>query len=305
MGGIAWWAFDLVIFGFLFGAGVLLAELIASAQKRGWALWRIVAAVLLLGSWLVIFYGSFVEPRLLVTNEQFINIAKGNADRDVRVVVFADPHAGPYKQEAWARKVVNKINAIDAEAVFIIGDYVFNATNQVEMLSAYADINKPVYAVLGNHDQEFADADAVAAVLESYGIHFLRNASEPIVFASGAVANIVGVDDLWFTPDPIKALAQAQPDQPTIMLVHNPDYILDPTSDQPDLVISGHTHCGQIRLPWLGPVPPLPTALGRAWDCGLYSYDGGQLWITPGVGETGPRARLFNPPTIDILTLHL
>jgi len=305
MGGIGWEVFDLIIFGFLVGTGVLVAELTARARFRGWHWWRISVVVLLLMSWLTVFYGSFIEPHILRTHEQYIDIAKGNADRDVRVIVFADPHAGPYKHEAWAQKVVDQINAIDAEVVLIIGDYVFNATEQVEMLAPYSQINKPVYAVLGNHDQEFADANQVAAAMGSYGIHMLRNASEPFVFESGAVVNFVGIDDVWFTPDPIKALGEAQPDQPTIMLAHNPDYILDPTSDQADLVISGHTHCGQIRLPWLGPVPPLPTVLGRGWDCGLYSYDGGQLWITPGVGETGPRARLFNPPTIDILTLHL
>lgn len=303
--GISWWVFELVIFGFLLLAGALVAETIALARKHRWTWKHVGALVLLVGAWCVIFYGSLVEPRILTVQEQYIDIARGNADREVRVLVVADPHVGPYKKETWARKVVDRVNEIDAEVVLMPGDFVFGKTDEVEMLSAFADINKPVYAVLGNHDHQFADEDAIAEQLEEWGIVMLRDASEPFVFESGAVANIVGIDDLWMEPNPVAALADIQADQPTILLSHNPDYILDPTAEQVDLVISGHTHCGQIRLPAVGPVPPLPTTLGRAWDCGLFDYNGGQLWITPGVGETGPRARLFNPPTIDVLTIKL
>ena len=221
------------------------------------------------------------------------------------MLVIVDPHVGPYKGKAWAQKVVDRANTLEAELILMPGDFVFSKTEQIEMLEPFSAFNKPVYAVLGNHDHQFADAEVVAEQLETYGITMLRDASEAVVFGGGAVANIVGIDDLWMEPNPVEALSQIQEDQPTILLSHNPDYILDPTADQVDLVISGHTHCGQIRLPWIGPVPPLPTTLGRAWDCGLFDYDGGQLWITPGVGETGPRARLFNPPTIDLLTIKL
>ena len=300
-----WWAFDMMIFGFLIFFAILGAELIAHMRKKGPEPFALGVLALFAVPWLVIFYGSFIEPRILQVNEQYIDIASGNADREVKMLVIADPHVGPYKGKAWAQKVVDRANTLEAELILMPGDFVFSKTEQIEMLEPFSAFNKPVYAVLGNHDHQFADAEVVAEQLETYGITMLRDASEAVVFGGGAVANIVGIDDLWMEPNPVEALSQIQEDQPTILLSHNPDYILDPTADQVDLVISGHTHCGQIRLPWIGPVPPLPTTLGRAWDCGLFDYDGGQLWITPGVGETGPRARLFNPPTIDLLTIKL
>lgn len=303
--GVSWWVFELIIFAFLLIVGACIAEMIALARKHRWTWHHIAALLLAIGAWLVIFYGSFIEPRVLTVNEQYIDIARGNADRQVRVLVIADPHLGPYKKDVWAEKVVARANELEAELILMPGDFVFGKTEEVEMLSAFINFNKPVYAVIGNHDHQFADEDAIADQLEEWGITMLRDRSEPFVFESGAVANIVGIDDLWMEPNPVEALADIQEDQPTILLSHNPDYILDPTADRVDLVISGHTHCGQIRLPWIGPVPPLPTTLGRGWDCGLFDYDGGQLWITSGVGETGPRARLFNPPTIDVLTIKL
>jgi len=91
----------------------------------------------------------------------------------------------------------------------------------------------------------------------------------------------------------------------TRQIPNSKSVILDPYAKEADLVISGHTHGGQIRLPGIGPVPPLPTKLGRAYDRGVFGFgEEGTLFITQGVGETGPRARLFARPTIDVLTIR-
>ena len=303
--GVSWWAFDMMIVGFLVFFGILIAELIAHMHKKGIERFAMTVAVLFAIPWLVIFYGSFIEPRVLTVNEQFIDLTDDGEGREVRVLVIADPHVGPYKKARWAQKVVERANRLDAELILMPGDFIFGETDEISYLAPFADFNKPVYAVIGNHDHQFADEDVIAERLSDWGITMLRDRTEPFVFENEAVANIVGIDDLWMEPNPVEALSRVHERHATIMLSHNPDYILDPTAEQVDLVISGHTHCGQIRLPWIGPVPPLPTELGRAWDCGLFEYDGGQLWITPGVGETGPRARLFNPPTINVLTIKL
>ena len=85
---------------------------------------------------------------------------------------------------------------------------------------------------------------------------------------------------------------------------HNPDAVLSEiTVEKADLVLSGHTHGGQIRLPWLGSISGMPNILGREYDLGLFDYQGTNLLISAGLGETGPRARLFNPPEIILLNL--
>ena len=90
---------------------------------------------------------------------------------------------------------------------------------------------------------------------------------------------------------------------PIILIAHNPDAILYSNADRADLVIAGHTHGGQIRLPWIGSIARIPTILGNDYDKGLFEYGDQQLFITSGVSETGPRARLFNPPVISVLTI--
>lgn len=300
--GVAWWVFDICIFGGLIGIGVVCAELCARGHARRWTWLRSTSVLMLAAVWLVVFYGSFIEPKWLTVHEETIELATDAPVRG-RVAVLSDIHVGPYKKEAWVRKVVERLNQTDVDMVLIAGDHVFSRTEQMEMLAPLADLRWPTYVVMGNHDQEYADVDAIATQLEAWGIQVLRNQSTVVTFPDGGQVNLAGVDDVWFSFDPVQALQDIQEDLPTILITHNPDYILDPTSEHADLVVAGHTHCGQIRLPWIGAVPPLPTTLGRAWDCGLFSYTGGQLWITPGVGETGPRARLFNPPQIDVLTL--
>jgi predicted MPP superfamily phosphohydrolase len=100
-------------------------------------------------------------------------------------------------------------------------------------------------------------------------------------------------------------MADADTEHPTILLAHNPDVILDEESTAANLVIAAHTHGGQIRLPFLGSLAPIPTKLGRAFDRGWFSLQEGRaLFITTGVGESGVRARLFVPPQIDVLTVH-
>ena len=71
-----------------------------------------------------------------------------------------------------------------------------------------------------------------------------------------------------------------------------------------DLVLSGHTHGGEIRLPFIGPVGPMPTVLPREYDKGYKEYKGIPVFITSGVGSTGTRVRLFNPPEIVVLTIE-
>jgi predicted MPP superfamily phosphohydrolase len=71
-----------------------------------------------------------------------------------------------------------------------------------------------------------------------------------------------------------------------------------------DLILTGHTHGGQIRLPLIGSLAPIPTNLGRAYDMGLFNISGGQMFISRGIGESGTRARLFCRPEISILNVN-
>ncbi|HSD12490.1 MAG TPA: metallophosphoesterase, partial [Patescibacteria group bacterium] len=125
--------------------------------------------------------------------------------------------------------------------------------------------------------------------------------SVPIA-VDGAEIRLAGLDDVRYGhPDIDAALSGIAPGTPTILIVHNPDAASLAEARGVDLVLAGHTHGGQIRLPLLGPVPHMPITIGQQFDKGLFFYGPSRLFITSGVGESGPRARLFDPPEISLL----
>lgn len=302
---LAWWMFDVIIFVFLVGVGALIAELILSLRLRGKKTWRVVVLVMAVVSWCVIFYGSFIEPKLLFVAERNVELDVPLVDGSLRAVVLSDIHLGPFKNSHWAEKLVGKINGVDADIVLIAGDTIFSNTEDIEMLESFKTINKPVYFVLGNHDQEFGDLDYIVGKINEWGMTVLRNRHVEFTLPSGDTFNLAGIDDVWYSSNLSYAFEGVDESKFTILLAHNPDVILESPAESADLVIAGHTHGGQVRLPVLGPVPPLPTKLGRRFDRGLFNFgESSLLFITSGVGETGTRARLFNPPVIDVLNIR-
>jgi hypothetical protein len=164
------------------------------------------------------------------------------------------------------------------------------------------------YAVLGNHDL-FAGATEVTESLVSNGIPVLTNASVPIE-RGGSRIWLAGVDDPGAgKPDPelaIPAAIRNVPNEPVMLMSHAPDYVDDllthPGGQAVDLVLSGHTHGGQIRLPFLGPmVLPL---MGRKYVDGLFRFGRTQLYVNRGLGTVGVPFRFACPPEITLITLR-
>lgn len=297
------WVFDTIIFCFLLSTEVLLIELFfQEKQKKNRK--RRVAFLFLSLAWLIVFYGSFVEPRMLVINHQQIFLSHQET-KPLRVAVVSDFHLGPYKSVSWVQKVVKKINTLEPDAVFLLGDFIYADGEEIEALFPLKDLQARlgVYAVLGNHDYKNEAQDQVLAFFEHQHIPVLQNMSVPVSF-EGKDFQLVGVNDLWYDGDVFAAFAKIDKTLSTLLLSHNPDVVLYASAAWADLVISAHTHGGQIRLPFLGSLRRVPTLLGRAYEEGWFSFWGHQqLLITSGVGESGPRARLFNPPEILFLDI--
>jgi uncharacterized protein len=296
------WFFDAIIFLFLISAGAWLIHVATSWKQIKNKQAHALLAVLVLTSWCIIFYGSFVESQRLVVEEQQIEITKA-ADHLLRAVVIGDLHAGPYRKEGWIQKVVETANAKNPEIIFLLGDYVYDDADQVSYLTPLKNLSAPLgsYAVTGNHDHRSGEPERIRQALEGLGIEVIDNAQ--IDLFQDTSLYLVGVSDVWYDADLQVAFKGLDVEDTVIFLSHNPEVSLYSTTYKADLVISGHTHGGQIRLPFLGSVSEIPSLLGREYDKGLFEYKNWQLFITSGVGETGPRARLFNPPQIDVLEI--
>lgn len=295
--------FEFVIFFFLIAVGAYLIEIMIKYKRARHKIWSVFLLLTLGTAWGVIFFGSLVEPRMLVVNE-FEAALNDEPTGSVRAVVLSDFHLGPYKKSDWARRIVTETNELKPDIIFLPGDFIFNVSDQADMLYPLADLEAPfgVYAVTGNHDYTDNNIGYVIEALKRYGIIVLENETQVIETTLGPLS-IAGINDLWYDGSALTVLRDVQEEDNVILLSHNPDVMLSGLAKPADLVISGHTHGGQIRLPYYGPVSGLPTLMGREYDRGLKSYEDEQLFITSGLGEIGPRARLFNPPEIALLII--
>jgi len=302
---VPWWTYDIVI----------VIGLLASAWLgvRVHALFWIPFAVLV--------YGSFIEPRLLTVKRYTV----GSGPKKLKAVYLSDLHVGPYKKRAWLRRLVRRVNMFQPDLVLLGGDYLYASGREAVHLEPLKKLRAKygTYAILGNHDTRYGPGESEGA-LEKAGVHVLRNASVRIEHG-GKAMHIVGVDDDWYAETEFEdALQEVKGGEPVIMLIHNPDLaphaarFLSEKNFIPgqgrgaSFMLSGHAHGGQIRLPFIGPVPPLPHHLGRKYDRGFFMVPGTKvpgtsvpLILGQGVGESGPRARLFCPPQIVLVELRI
>ncbi len=262
-------------------------------------------------------YGTFVEPKLLTVTQASVPL---RTDRPLRIVLLADLHVGAYVQASDTERVVRRVNGLFPDLILIAGDFVASDNLDARTFSSLSPLKDlrssyGTFAVLGNHDHGVYRtffgvyrapedrSETIAEFLRSLNMTVLVNASENVTVGTDTVT-IAGVDDAWSgKADLLRTLQERPAGVPTILLSHNPDVILDPLSREADLIVSGHTHGGQIRLPWIGSLATLPTRLGPAFDQGIFALGRERtLVITRGIGELGPRARLFAPPQIMLLT---
>lgn len=265
------------------------------------------AAGLLWVSWLfwlplsVLIWGSFIEPRFLTLKKFEI----GEGERTLRIVFLSDMHVGPYKRSRWVKRLVRRTNALNPDIVLLGGDFIFDASSDPAPLIHLSGLKAAYGAIgiMGNHDFHYLP-QKTEEVLEGSGMVLLRNASHTFE-KNGMHFAVVGMEDDWDgDTDFTKAFSGIPDEYMVITLIHNPDLAPHAAKFHPKLMLSGHVHGGQIRLPFLGPVPPLPHHLGRSYDRGVFEFDTVPLIIGQGVGESGPRARLFCPPQIVEITLR-
>jgi len=279
----------------------------------------IISIILLLGT-STLLWGSFVEPKLIVINKQEIDLPKITIP--IKIAFISDLHVGPYKKTAWVEKVANKILELKPDMVLIGGDNLYNSEynpTELEYLSPLQKIsnNIPTYAILGNHEYGIGDGKSwnkknvynakwnleMKATLEKLGIHYLANDLKKLTINKQSFY-LFGGDSVLAEKLDFNILNNRDENLATIALIHNPLFLFITDYPKMDLTLSGHTHGGQIRLPLFGPIGRVDNLIPANFYQGLHNLsNGNKIFVTSGVGESGPRARLFNPPEIVIITI--
>jgi predicted MPP superfamily phosphohydrolase len=268
------------------------------------------AVVLLLAG--IVFYGFFVEPNRLVVRQETIEIQQWPPQlNDFRIAVLSDIHAGgPFIDERKLRTIVERTNALQAEMIVILGDFISGDGRRhplrmtPEIFAAILkDLHAPlgVYSVLGNHDWWY-DGWHVRRALDQNGIKVLDDEWFKVE-ARGTSLYVVGLADLWTRPQRIMQTLETVPRDGTIVaLTHNPD-IFPRLPDYVPLLFAGHTHGGQVHLPFIGyPVEPSRT-YGERYVRGHVYENGRHLFVTSGIGTSIVPVRFGVPPEIVLVTV--
>lgn len=284
-----------------------------------WVKWCIVATGLWMAS-----VAFWFEPQSLTLTQMDVQApAWPSSTAPLRVVLLSDIHTDPiHMTPTRVRDIVRRVNALHPDVVLLAGDYVGgdwlsahrerkegarnlrNSRRLEEGLNAIAGFTAPlgVYAVLGNHDCWWNCAH-VAEILAANGIHVLDNTSAAIDRPGGPVWIIGMADNMTQTPDFAAALQGVPDGAATITLIHEPDPFGYAPAPAGNLQLSGHTHAGQVRFPFIG-APIRNSPYQEPTAKGFLVQDNRILVVTRGMGESGIPVRFNAPPQIMLLTIH-
>jgi len=247
-------------------------------------------------------YAALIEPRWPVVERVNVPLPGLPTDLDgFTIVHLSDLHRGPVMTQENITQAVDLALRQEADLIVLTGDYVSRSADYApscaEALSPLV-ASGDVLACIGNHDH-WTNADAVAGALADAGITVLCNAAQDV--ADGLW--VAAVDDVWERyADLEKALEEVPAGAEVVLLAHEPDYADEVASDgRVSLQLSGHSHGGQVRLPFIG--PPLLPYLGRKYPAGLYRVGGMWLYVNRGVGLISPPVRFNCRPEVTLLTL--
>ncbi|MFA6537516.1 MAG: metallophosphoesterase [Patescibacteria group bacterium] len=309
--------FDFLIFFILFSCCWWFRIIYLSIKKQPEiktkkARFFLLAVIILI--FVVVIYGSFVEPQLIKTTKIPITLSPSQNKATIKIAFLTDWHLGYFKGPFFANRIVNLVKNEKPDLILLGGDFLDRKRKPEDTIFPLQKISLliPTFAVMGNHeyntgginDEDFEDrTKELRQFFFKNKIKVLDNGCETISLKNKKI-NIAGIIDLWTgKADLRKAYETCDPRQKTVLLAHNPDVILSPPAEKFDLILSGHTHNGQVRLPFIGSIYPIPTELGRKFGQGLFQLKNNQLYISSGIGEGGTRARLFNRPELTIIEL--
>ena len=269
--------------------------------------------ILIIG--LTIAYGFFIEPKLITVKEQKITINNWPDNfNGFKIVHISDIHYGRMFNEESLKRLVNSINEQKPDIVVLTGDLIdkdtnmtTNMANKISEFLNKIEATSGKYAINGNNDLKF---DEWTNIITNGGFKDLNNTYDTIYKDGYSNIFIVGAsttEDKLSINDKLKTsidyLNSFEKDGPIykILLLHEPDVIDDMSVNPFDLILAGHSHAGQVRLPFIGAII-LPDGAKKYYDS-HYKIENSDLYISNGLGVSNYNFRLFNTPSYNVYRL--
>ncbi|MBN1051712.1 metallophosphoesterase [Clostridium botulinum] len=256
-------------------------------------------------------YSIYVEPNLLSVKNIEINNSSNIKNEDtIKIAQISDIHLGEYYTIDKLEKLVNKVNSQNADIIIFTGD-LFDNVSKFEDTSKVAPILKKLnakigkYAIYGNHDYGGGAKNIYKNVMEDSGFKILVNDQANVKLDSGKTISILGLDDaLLGNPDVEKTVRNIKESNYNLLLLHEPDLSDKFVSYNIDLILAGHSHGGQVKIPFLGEIVTPP--LAEKYKDGLYNLNtqrNTQLYVNSGIGNTKMPFRFMNVPEVSIFEI--
>jgi len=252
-------------------------------------------------------YGIMIEPNLLrINNFEIGYISSGK----VRVVQFADTHLDNNYTIKNLEKLVRIINLQKPDIIVFTGDLIDCIDSHEypeDALKALKNLEARIgkVAVFGNHDYGAQGYRYYEDTMNGAGFEVLINSSKLYTVSDKIKINVVGLDDaLLGNPDYKKVSSLITKKYFDLLIMHEPDEVEHFEKDTYDLALAGHSHGGQIRIPFIGEINTPP--LAKKYVKGLYDIsEEKKLYVSSGVATTVIPVRLFNLPEIAVFDIML
>lgn len=257
-------------------------------------------------------YGMFVERGECDITEAILRVPGLPGEfSGYSIGLVTDVHSSIYMGEAEMASYVRLLNGMGADMILVGGDIVNGQGDEIEPFAeAFSGLRAPdgVFGVLGNHDFYSREPDRITETATAAGVRILRDASQTIT-RGGAALRLYGIDDVG---NPAAATARIQKvlaadnasaAGPRILLCHRPYFLPQASAAGMDVMLSGHTHGGQVVFGRLGETAFTPAALASPYLAGVYREGPTQMYVSRGIGTVGIPVRINCPPELTRIVL--
>lgn len=265
---------------------------------------------------IIMLYARFIATSGLHTNEIVINDKNIPTSYDgLKIVHFSDLHYTRVITKKSINNLIDEINLINPDIVFFTGDLVDSDKTLTDddkefLIETLSNINSTYgkYAILGNHDIA-NNTDDITHIYDKSGFILLENEYDVIYSKNNDKLFIGGINSISHQLEDLpKTMSYFNNNDNSntysILLLHEPDYADNIVNnyDNINLILAGHSHGGQIRLPIIGPL--YTPKNGHKYVKGYYDLNGSSLYVTSGIGVSRYNFRLFNKPEINFYRLN-
>jgi predicted MPP superfamily phosphohydrolase len=256
-------------------------------------------------------YARYFEPRYVKIVHQTLDSPKiPNGFHGKRIVQFSDTHLGHNYSLEQLEKLVEKMNELNPDIIFFTGDLIdapneYNRVEEIVPVLKKLDAPDGKYAIYGNHDHGGYGSDIYKNVMTRSEFRLLKNEHHHIEAENDERIAVAGVDDILLGhPDMTKTFEHIYEDEFVIFMAHEPDIAAKLEEFPIDIQLSGHSHGGQVKIPFLGPLYTPPGA--EIYYEGFYELFPRkmQLYVNRGIGTTRMPFRFLSAPELTVFTLE-